>query len=313
MKKFNMRLLICVAVLFISAQANAYWWNSSYTKTKYPIVLVHGLLGFDQAFGVYDYFFRIPAQLEDGGAIVFVADVSAANSSELRGEQLLEQLETIKALYGHEKFNLIGHSHGAPTARYVASVRPDLIASVTSVGGPHKGSAVADTLQSVLVPGSTLEALAETFITGIAVFIEVISGGAGDPQDVIASMVSLSTTGSAAFNASYPEAIPLSACGQGQYVVNGVSYFSFGGTGVITNLLDPSDIVLAAGSVFFWGQANDGLVGRCSSHLGKVIRDNYPWNHGDEINQVLGLRGLFASNPISVYRAHANRLKNQGL
>jgi triacylglycerol lipase len=44
-----------------------------------------------------------------------------------------------------------------------------------------------------------------------------------------------------------------------------------------------------------------------------VIRDDYGWNHGDEVNQFLGLRGLFASNPSSVYRAHANRLKNLGL
>jgi triacylglycerol lipase len=33
----------------------------------------------------------------------------------------------------------------------------------------------------------------------------------------------------------------------------------------------------------------------------------------DEVNQILALRGLFTANPVSVYRAHANRLKNQGL
>ncbi|HHL31702.1 MAG TPA: triacylglycerol lipase [Oceanospirillales bacterium] len=301
------------AVLLISIPAQAFWWNSSYTKTKYPIVLVHGLLGFDQAFGVYDYFYRIPAALEDGGATVYVADVSAVNSSELRGEQLLAQLETIKALYGHQKFNLIGHSHGAPTARYVASVRPDLVASITSVGGPNKGSDVADALADIIQPGSTLEALAQAFVNSLAVFIEIISGGAGDPQNAIASMTSLSTAGATAFNNAYPEGIPSSSCGQGQFVVNGVYYYSFGGTRVISNVLDPSDALLTAGSLFFAGTANDGLVGRCSSHLGKVIRDDYPWNHGDEINQVLGLRGLFTSSPISVYRAHANRLKNQDL
>jgi triacylglycerol lipase len=313
MKNLKFTAIICTLILLISSQSQAYWWNSSYTKTKYPIVMVHGLLGFDQAFGVYDYFYRIPGQLQDGGATVFVADVSAANSSEVRGEQLLEQLETIKALYGYQKFNLIGHSHGGPTARYVASVRPDLVASVTSFGGPHKGSAVADALQSTLEPGSFLESLAESFITVVAVFIEVISGNNGDPQDVIASMTSLSSSGSTAFNNSYPEAIPTSACGQGQGIVNGVRYYSFGGTGVLTNVFDVSDAFLGAGSLFFFGEANDGLVGRCSSHMGTVIRDNYNWNHGDEINQVLGLRGLFSSSPISVYRAHANRLKNQGL
>lgn len=313
MKNKKLALAICAFVMLFSAQSQAWWWNSTYTKTKHPIVLVHGLFGFDQAFGIYNYFFRIPGELEDDGATVYVADVSAANSSELRGEQLIEQLDTIKALYGHSKFNLIGHSHGGPTIRYVASVRPDLVASVTSVGSPHTGTPVADAVASFVVPGSLQETLLESIANAMAIFIEVVSGNFSDPQDVLASMTSLSTAGSAAFNANYPEAMPAYNCGEGQYVVNGIRYFSFGGTSVITNIFDPADAVLAASSVFFWGAANDGLVGRCSSHLGQVIRDNYPWNHGDEINQVLGARGLFTSNPISVYRAHANRLKNLGL
>ncbi|MCV5343391.1 alpha/beta fold hydrolase, partial [Escherichia coli] len=73
-----------------------------------------------------------------------VAQVSATNSSEVRGEQLLAQVETLLAAIGAEKVNLIGHSHGGPTTRYVASVRPDLVASVTSIGGVNKGSKVAD-------------------------------------------------------------------------------------------------------------------------------------------------------------------------
>jgi triacylglycerol lipase len=44
-----------------------------------------------------------------------------------------------------------------------------------------------------------------------------------------------------------------------------------------------------------------------------VLRDDYGWNHLDEVNQVLALRGLFASDPVSVLRAQANRLKSAGL
>ena len=75
-------------------------------------------------------------------------------------------------------------------------------------------------------------------------------------------------------------------------------------------LLDASDPMLGASSLFFGSEANDGLVGRCSSHLGVVLRDNYGWNHLDEVNQVFGLTSWFASDPKSVLRAHANRLKN---
>jgi len=56
------------------------------------------------------------------------------------------------------------------------------------------------------------------------------------------------------------------------------------------------------------------LMNRCNTHYGQVIRDNYRQTHMDEINHVLGLRGLFfAPNPLAQYRQHANRLKLQGL
>ena len=70
---------------------------------------------------------------------------------------------------------------------------------------------------------------------------------------------------------------------------------------------------LGGGRLFFGCEQNDGLVGRCSSHLGTVLRDNYPWNHLDEVNQAFGLRQLFSPSPASVLRSQANRLKNAGL
>ena len=60
-------------------------------------------------------------------------------------------------------------------------------------------------------------------------------------------------------------------------------------------------------------EANDGLVGRCSSHLGTVVRDNYFQNHLDEVNQILGLVSIFETSPPTLFRDHANRLKNAGL
>ena len=137
--------------------------------------------------------------------------------------------------------------------------------------------------------------------------------GSGDPQNALAALDSLNSAGSAQFNALHPQGMPSSACGQGASVVNGVRYYSMGGTSVSTNWFDVGDPLLIAGSLFFGWESNDGLVGRCSSHLGVVLKDNYPWNHLDEVNQIFGLRGLFTPSPVSVYRAHANRLKNAGL
>jgi triacylglycerol lipase len=90
---------------------------------------------------------------------------------------------------------------------------------------------------------------------------------------------------------------------------NSMRWYSFSGTSVKTNGLDISDALLAYTADYFKGEANDGLVSQCSSHWGKVIKDNYPWNHLDEINQVFGAIGKGAPDPVAFYIQHANRLK----
>jgi triacylglycerol lipase len=286
--------------------------QSGYTQTRHPIVLVHGLLGFDSLLGVYDYFYGLPSELRSGGARVYVANVSSSHFTEVRGEQLIRYLDQLRATYGHSKFNLIGHSHGGPTARYVASVRPDLVASMTSIGSPHTGSKVADGLSTIAPPGSWLEATVAGFVNALSVFIEFLSGD-GDPQNALGALASLNSAGAQAFNNRHPQGRPTSSCGSGAATVNGIRYYSMGGTSVLTHVLDASDAMLGASSLFFGWEQNDGLVGQCSSRWGQVLRDNYPWNHLDQVNQILGLRGLFTPSPASVYRAHANRLKNVGL
>ena len=285
-------------------------FNCDYTKTKNPIVLAHGMAGFDELFGVYEYWFGIPSALRDGGAKVYVTEVSQFNTTEARGEQLLDQVEQIAAITG-KKVNLIGHSHGGLDVRYVAAVRPDLVASVTSVGSPHKGAALADYLRANVQGASFTESVLAFFANSLGTVLGLISGST-NPQAAIPALASLTTAGTAAFNASYPQGVPTTACGNGASIVNGIRYYSWSGTGVLTNALDVSDGSLGLTSLVY-PEANDGLVGRCSSHLGQVIRDNYFHNHLDEVNQILGLVSIFESNPTTVFRTHANRLKTAGL
>jgi len=129
--------------------------DPTYTQTTYPIVLVHGLYGFKDIFGM-DYFWLIPEALEIGGAEVYIATVSGLNSTETRGEQLLAKVEDIIAISGASKVNLIGHSHGGPTSRYVASIRPDLVASVSTAHGVnHRGSNAAEMIAEAIRNGAT--------------------------------------------------------------------------------------------------------------------------------------------------------------
>ncbi len=304
-------LLLALSLLVAAAPAGAFClWNCSYTKTKYPIVLAHGMAGFDSLFGVLDYWYGIEGALEDGGATVFVTEVSQFNTTQARGEQLLAQVQQVLAITGKSKVNLIGHSHGGLDVRYVAAVRPDLVASVTSVGSPHKGAALADYLRANVSGGSFTESVLAFFANSLGTVLALLTGSS-NPQDAVAALDSLTSAGLASFNAAYPQGVPTTSCGSGASSVGGVRYYSWSGTGLLTNLLDVSDAPLALTSLVY-PESNDGLVGRCSSHLGQVIRDNYFQNHLDEVNQILGLVSIFESSPTSIFRAHANRLKTAG-
>ncbi|MDP9107477.1 MAG: triacylglycerol lipase [Pseudomonadota bacterium] len=299
-------------ILFALSVSPASVFASGYTQTRYPIVLVHGLFGFDNI-GPVEYFYGIPYALWVDGAHVYTVSVSAANSTEVRGEQLLTQVKQILAASGASKVNLIGHSHGGPTARYVASVRPDLVASVTSVDGVNKGSKVADVLLGLTPPGSLSNAIIGSITNGLASIISFLSGNPNLPQNAVAANQSLSTAGSARFNAAHPEGVPTSACGEGAYNARGVAYFSWSGAQPYTNVLDIIDPALALTSLAFGGEKNDGLVSSCSSHLGRVIRDDYGMNHLDAVNQTVGLVNIWEVNPVTLFRQQANRLRNMGL
>ncbi len=311
MKKFRWLLGVLAIVAVSAALSSPATAQSTYTKTKYPIVLAHGMAGFDELFGVLDYWYAIPGDLRSGGATVYVTHVSSFHSTEARGEQLLAQVRQIIAYSGCGKVNLIGHSHGGLDIRYVAAVRPDLVASVSTIGSPHKGADLATFLRANMTSGGFSETVLSLFADSLGTLLGLLSGYT-TPQDSVAALSALSAAGMAQYNAKYPQGVPTTSCGSGASVVNGIRYYSWSGTSKVTNILDVSDYALGLSSLVY-SEANDGLVGRCSSHLGTVLRDNYGMNHLDEVNQLLGLVNLFETNPKSVIRSHANRLKNAGL
>lgn len=304
MKTWLTVISLLLISLFYPAQSDA-------AATKYPVVLVHGFMGFDDALGI-DYFYGIPRALRNQGVQVFVARVSPVNSSEVRGEQLRRYVQSVLAYTGAQKVNLIGHSHGGPTARYVASVSPQMVATVTSVGGVNWGSSFADFLRGAIPVNSWVEWSVNIAFNTLSRLVTGVSGGGNYPADTLASTESLTTRGSIRFNQKYPEGIPNQYCGYGSARANnGVNYYSWSGTSQRTNFWDASDAALSVTSWVF-NEPNDGLVSRCSSHLGKVIRDNYNMNHLDEINQLFGLVSWRETNPKTLYKAHINRLANSG-
>ncbi|MFZ3192999.1 MAG: triacylglycerol lipase [Moraxellaceae bacterium] len=320
MKKTLIGALLAATTLASTAHAGItenFQNLTGYTKTKHPIMLVHGFLGFQKLnFGVasVNYFYGIPTALTDAGANVHIANMSAFNSTEVRGEQLRAQIEEVLAITGKPKINLIGHSQGGPTVRYAAAVLPGKVASITTIAGTHLGSKVADdVLAADAKDPNTVKSLSSLADFGGAI-IGFLSGKDNLDEELRPALQSLSTVGQAAFNTKYPLGMPTTACGQGPSTAGGMKLYSWSGTSVKTNALDVSDLIIASSAKSFGTEPNDGIVSRCSSHFGQVLRDDYPQNHLDEINQVLGAIGQgTGADPVPLYRAHANRLKKAGL
>ncbi|HSX69839.1 lipase family alpha/beta hydrolase [Pseudomonas subflava] len=312
-----MKKLLVPALAALGLCASLPALANTQSQTKNPIVLVPGIFAFDTIAGI-DYWYQIPSALQSQGAKVHVPKINAFDSSAKRGESLIAQLEQIRAASGGsvKKFNLIGHSQGGLTARYVLNTRPDLVASVTTLNSPHKGSPMADIVTGVAPAGSLRGVAFDVFANAVGNLVNLLSNNRKSASDVRAMLAEFNKNGAAANNQRYPVGIPTSSCGEGPETVslngNSIRLYSMSGTAPLTNVLDISDPLFTVTSLAF-GEANDGVTGRCSSHFGKVLKDNYTMNHLDVTNQVLGLVSLFETNPKTLFQSQANRLKNLGL
>ncbi len=112
---------------------------------RYPVVLAHGFLGFDElrvGGKRHDYFRGVPAVLEEEGAVVHRARVAKVAAIAARAGELAAFIEALPA----RRVNVVAHSMGGLDARYaVARLGLDRkIASLTTVGTPHLGTPLAD-------------------------------------------------------------------------------------------------------------------------------------------------------------------------
>jgi triacylglycerol lipase len=316
----NKLLIAAIATMTLAAPTQAGWFSNyfKYTKTKHPIVLIPGIFAFDTIAGI-DYWYQIPSAIESRGGKVFVPKINAFESSVARGEQLIAQLDEIKASSGGKitKFNLMGHSQGGLTSRYVMAVRPDLVASLTSLSTPHTGSPVADLITGIAPEGSVSASVLAGIGNAAGDLVNLLSDNKASESDLYGMLGEFNAVGAAEFNAQYPLGLPTQECGEGpsSVTVNGhdVALFSWGGAAPVTTGIDPSDLLFGTTSLAFKGAPSDGLTGVCANHFGRVLRDDYMMNHIDVNNHVLGIVSLLDTNPKTVFKNHANRLKKMGL
>ncbi len=314
--------LVLTAPLALATGCSQWWLSGGgYTDTRHPFLLVHGITGFDTLGGLIGYFHTIPMNLCRSGADVVVAAVSPFNDSEQRGQSLATDINN--NVYGSAaRFNIIAHSQGSPTVRaaitFDAAMNPvgkGRIASLTSVDGVNKGSKTADMIRGIIPVGSGIEGGAAALANAFGTVIGWLSGNSSS-QNAVAALETLTSVGTADLNSRHPYGVASGYCTNDRASSvtvrgNSIKLYSWAGRSVVTNVLDVLDPFLLTTSLAFAGEENDGLVAVCSQKLGNYL-GAYDANHVDAINHVLGVRALW-HDPVTVYRQHANRLKNAGL
>lgn len=105
-----------------------------------PVILVHGLFGFDRI-GVVHYFRGIAAHLESLGCHAHAVRLPRAASVPQRARRLVELIDQL----GHARVDLIAHSLGGLDARYALAKLglASRVRSLVTVGTPHHGTPLA--------------------------------------------------------------------------------------------------------------------------------------------------------------------------
>ena len=146
--------------------------NEKICATKYPIIMVHGVFFRDTK--IFNYWGRIPKELERNGATIFYGNhpsaSSVADSAVALKERIMEVLAETKA----DKVNIIAHSKGGLDSRYAISKLgiEDCVASLTTINTPHRGCLFADFLLTK-IPTDVKNKVAETYNSTLKKFGEV--------------------------------------------------------------------------------------------------------------------------------------------
>ncbi len=178
--------------------------KGSFTQTKYPIMVVPGVLAYDSINALIDridYFYGVADAIEEtSDQIVHSFSLNPWQNTVDRGHDLarkiIYQVESSAALHrgnpdkyppAFNKVNLLAHSHGATTSRVAIRALKehydhDYVASLTTVAGPHFGTPTADGANKAMeewgVLGDALEAVLVPTFHGIGCLLASLAGDA---------------------------------------------------------------------------------------------------------------------------------------
>ncbi|MCR5595656.1 MAG: triacylglycerol lipase [Lachnospiraceae bacterium] len=265
-------------------------------KTRYPLLMVHGVFFRDFKQGFLNYWGRIPDDLKLNGATVYYGSQQSAASVAECGAEIADRIRQIVRETGCEKVNIIAHSKGGLDSRYAVSKCgvSDMVASITTINTPHRGCEFADYLLDK-IPASVQKSVAVTYNSALRKL------GDHDP-DFLKAVNDLTHSACIARNEDLPDA-------------PGIYYQSFG-----------SHMKKAGGGRFplnysfrlvnYFDGPNDGLVGEKSFSWGAKYEYLEPTgkrgiSHGDMID--LNRENIKGFDVREFYVRLVNDLKTEGL
>ncbi len=116
-------------------------------KTKYPVMLVHGIGYTDNNYK--KYWGRIPSFLEKCGIKVYFGNQDPFGTVVENASQLKISVLNVLEETGKDQVNIIAHSKGGLESRYMISClgMEDKVATLTTLATPHRGILSMDILK----------------------------------------------------------------------------------------------------------------------------------------------------------------------
>lgn len=263
-------------------------------KTKYPILMVHGVFFRDSNY--FNYWGRIPGALERNGATIFYGNHQSAAAVADSGQELVSRIQEIVNQTGCGKVNIIAHSKGGLDCRYAISKldAAPYVASLTTINTPHRGCEFADYLLSK-IPQKQQDMVAKAYNSALRKI------GDFNP-DFLSAVYDLTAESCMKFNETVPD-------------MPQVYYQSIG-----SKLNKPSDGRFPLNFTYrlanYFAGNNDGLVGEASFPWGAdyqflATSGNRGISHGDIID--LNRENIDGFDVREFYVQLVNRLKQKGL
>ena len=239
-------------------------------KTKYPILMVHGVFFRDS--DILNYWGRIPDELEKNGATIYYGNHNSAAAIEDSALELEKRILEIVNETGCEKVNVIAHSKGGLDTR-VAIARTSVakhIASLTTINTPHRGCEFADYLLDI-IPEATKDLVADKYNKTAALFGDV-------NPDFLAAVTDLTKEKCTARNEITPD--------------NPDIYYQSVGSKLNHSVSGRFPLNFSYNLVKYFDGPNDGLVGEKS----------FEWGSNYQYVTVTGIRGVSHADMIDLNR-----------